>query len=216
MSRDGAVEAGDVSHNPKTREASIVIEAPADNPDRRLVAELHLEPGAAVVLEHLHPAIDERFEVLEGQLGWKLDGREGVAGPGDAVDVPAGSWHDWWQVGDKRTVCRVTVTPGDRFLELIESLWGLAVDGKTDEAGKPNPLQLIAISQEFSDILVPRQPPPAVQKVLFPVLGALAKARGYRGRYPRYAELEFEGTPEDIRAGRDPKPIWGEGEGPPR
>jgi mannose-6-phosphate isomerase-like protein (cupin superfamily) len=198
-----------------TREASIVIEAPADNPERRLVAELHLEPGAAVVLEHLHPAIHERFEVLEGQLGWRLDGREGIAGAGDSLDVPAGTWHDWWQIGDQKTVCRVTVSPGDRFSELIETLWGLAVDGRTDAAGKPGALQLFAISQEFSDVFVPRQPPPAVQKALLPALGWIANRRGYRGRYERYANLEFEGTPADVREGREITPRWGAGDGPP-
>jgi mannose-6-phosphate isomerase-like protein (cupin superfamily) len=211
----GAVR-GDVSHNPATRETSIVIEAPEENDEGRLVAELHLEPGAAVALEHMHPALHERFEVLEGQLGWKLDGEEGVARPGDALEIPARSWHDWWQVGDAKTVCRVTVTPGDRFIQLIETIWGLGVDGLTDDKGAPAPLQLVAISKEFADIFVPRHPPAAVQKVLFGVLGPIARARGYRASYRRYATLRFEGTPEDVRAGRPLTPVWSEGAGPPR
>jgi hypothetical protein len=164
----------------------------------------------------MHPALEERFEVLEGRLGWQLNGDEGVAGPGDSLDIPANAWHDWWQIGDEKTICRVTVTPGDRFLQLIEIIWGLGVDGQTDAKGSPKPLQLVAISQEFSDIFVPRKPPAAVQKVLFGVLGPIARARGYRGSYRRYAELRFEGTPEDVRAGRPLTPLWGDGEGPPK
>jgi hypothetical protein len=164
----------------------------------------------------MHPGIEERFEVIEGRLGWKLNGETGEAGPGDVVDIPAGAWHDWWQIGDEKTVCRVSVTPGDRFVELISTLWGVAVDGLADAKGAPPPLQLVAVSQEFSDIFVPRKPPRAVQKVVFGLLGPIARRRGYRAVYPRYAELRFEGTPEDVRAGRPLIPVWGDGAGPPR
>ena len=209
------LRAGDVSANPVTRERSITIEAPAENPERRLVTELHLTPGARVALEHMHPEVDESFEVVEGRLGWKLDGKTGTAGPGESVTIPRGSWHDWWQVGDEPTVARVTVTPGDGFVNLISTLWGVGVDGFTDAKGAPKPLQLVAVSRGFGEVVVPRKPPPAVQKVLFALLGPIAERRGYRATYPRYEELRFEGTPEDVRAGREITPIWGEGAGPP-
>ena len=209
------LKSGQVSENPATRERSITLEAPAENPERRLVAELHLEPGAAVVLEHLHPAIHETFEVIEGRLGYKLDDETGEAGPGDVVEIPAGHWHDWWQVGDQRTICRVTVTPGDRFVDLIATLWGLGLDGQTDAKGAPGLLQLVLVSEEFSDVFVPRKPPAAIQKVVFGLLAPIARRRGYRATYPRYAELHFEGTAEDVRAGRTIVPVWGNGAGPP-
>lgn len=209
------LRSGDVSANPVTREYSIVIEAPAENAQRRLVSELHLQPGARVALEHMHPALDEAFEVLEGSLGWQLDGRTGVAGPGETVEIPRGSWHDWWHVGDTPTVARVTVSPGDRFVNMISTIWGLGVDGLTDKRGGPKPLQLVAVAREFEDILVPRKPPAAVQKLVFGLLAPIAARRGYRGVYPRYAELRFEGTPEDVRAGRPITPVWGDGAGPP-
>jgi hypothetical protein len=54
------VERGWTSENPVTGERSIVLEAPQDNPARRLVAELHVLRGGAVAGEHLHPAIASR------------------------------------------------------------------------------------------------------------------------------------------------------------
>ncbi len=75
------------------------------------------------------------------------------------------------------------------------------MDGFTDAKGAPKPLQLVAVSRGFGDVVVPRKPPPAVQKVLFALLGPIAERRGYRATYPRYEELHFEGTPEDVRAG---------------
>lgn len=210
------IRAGDVSENPVTGERAIVLEAPPENPERRLVVEMHARPGAAVVGEHLHPAIRERFEVLSGRLGVKLDGKRSAIGPGEAVDVPAGRWHDWWQEGPDKAVVRIEITPGDRFIEMIRTIFGLALDGKTNTKGMPRPLQLVAIGREFDDVLIFRQPPRAVQRAVFGALAPLARARGYRGSYPRYTQAVVHGTPEDVRSGAELRTEFGPGPGPPR
>jgi quercetin dioxygenase-like cupin family protein len=206
---------GDTLYNPVTKERAIVLQSPWEDPDRTLVSELRLTPGAAVAGEHLHPAIDETFEVLEGQLEYRLNGEQGRAGPGDRLEIPAGSWHDWWHAGEQETVCRVTVTPGDRFEGMIRTLWGLACDGRTNDKGMPGMLQLMAIADEFSDVIVFRRPPPAIQRATTALLAPLARRRGYRGTYPRYEEMGPAGTPEQVRAGNPAPPQFGPGPGPP-
>ena len=206
---------GDTLHNPVTRERAIVLESPWDRPDRRLVCELRLTPGAAVAGEHFHPSIDETFEVLEGELEYRLDGEQGSAGAGDRVEIPAGSWHDWWHAGEAETVCRVTVAPGDRFEQMIRTLWGLGYDGHTNSKGMPGMLQLMAIGDEFSDVIVFRRPPRLVQRVAGAALVPIARRRGYRGIYPRYEEMGPAGTPEQVRAGNPAPPEFGPGPGPP-
>jgi quercetin dioxygenase-like cupin family protein len=208
-------KAGDTLYNPPTRERGIVLESPWENPEQRLVVELLLDPGAAVAGEHFHPAIHESFEVMQGELGYRLDGREGTAGPGDRLEIPARTWHDWWHSGDAETICRVTVTPGRRFEQMIRTIWGLGADGQTNEKGMPGLLQLIAIGDEFSDVIVFRRPPPAIQKLTGAVLGPIARRRGYRGSYPRYDEMGPSGTPEEMRAGNPRAPEFGPGPGPP-
>jgi quercetin dioxygenase-like cupin family protein len=210
------VERGYVSENPVTGERAIVLEAPQDNAERRLAVELHVRPGGAVAGEHRHPAITERFEVLEGRLGVSLDGRRSSLGAGGAVEVAPGRWHDWWQEGPGKAIVRVEVTPGDRFIEVIRTLFGLAVDGRTNAKGMPGPLQMVAIAAEFDDVVTFKRPPRLVQRALFGSLAPLARARGYRGIYPRYAEAGSMGTPEDVREGRPLHAHFGDGEGPPR
>jgi mannose-6-phosphate isomerase-like protein (cupin superfamily) len=206
---------GETLHNPVTGERAVVLEAPSENPDRRLVAELRLTPGAAVVGEHLHPGIDESFELLEGRLGYRLADVEGMATAGDRLEIPAGTWHDWWHEGEGEAVCRVTIVPGDRFEQMIRTLWGLACDGRTNAKGMPGLLQLVAISEEFSDVIVFRKPPRVVQRTVFGALAPLARRRGYRGIYPRYEEMGSAGTPEQVRAGNPVGPELGPGAGPP-
>jgi quercetin dioxygenase-like cupin family protein len=208
-------KAGELSWNPVTGERGIVLEGPGDTPERRLVVELHVSPGGAVVGEHLHPAITERFEVLEGRLGVKLSGRKSEATAGAAVDIPPGTWHDWWNAGDGEAVVRVTVTPGDRFVQLILTIFGLALDGRTNSKGMPNPLQLVQIAGEFEDVFVLRHPPRWLQRAMSGLLGPIAQRRGYRGVYPRYEGAEIVGTPDDVRAGRPLEVRFGEGPGPP-
>lgn len=210
------VERGFVSENPVTGERGIVLEAPQDNPERRLMVEMHVRPGGAVAGEHLHPVIRERFEVLEGRLGVSLDGERTTIGPGEAVEVPARRWHDWWQEGEHKAVVKVEVVPGDRFLEVIRTIFGLAVDGKVDSRGMPRPLQLIAIAQDFDDVVIFRRPPAPVRRLVIAALGPLARARGYAGSYPRYRDAGSMGTPEDAREGRPLVANLGDGAGPPR
>ena len=177
---------GETLENPCTREAGTLVKLPWEGDDPSLVADLHVQPGGAVVGEHVHRHFDERFTVKEGRIGFRLDGEESLAGPGDVVDIPRGSWHDWWNAGEEVGVARVQVSDGARFLQMIETLFGLARDGHTDEKGMPDKLQLAMFATEFRDVIVLRRPPAAVQSLIFGALRPIARARGYRGAYPQY------------------------------
>ena len=67
---------------------------------------------------------------------------------------------------------------------MIETLFGLGREGHVNSKGMPSPLQLALIGREFSDVIVFRRPPPAVQRVVFGALAPIARARGYRGDLP--------------------------------
>jgi hypothetical protein len=69
---------------------------------------------------------------------------------------------------------------------MIETLFGLARDGHTNDKGMPDPLQLAMFATEYRDVMVFRRPPAAVQSLAFGLLRPIARARGYRGTYPQY------------------------------
>jgi quercetin dioxygenase-like cupin family protein len=178
---------GDTVENPVTGERGILIKAPWEGPDPSLEVELHVQPGGAVVGEHIHENFDERFTVQAGRIAFRLDGAESVAAAGDTVEIPRGSWHDWWNASeDEEAVARVHVSDGSRFVLMIENLFGLARDGHTDSKGLPDPLQLSMFATEFRDVLVLKRPPAAIQSLIFGALRPIAKARGYRGTYAQY------------------------------
>jgi hypothetical protein len=99
--------------------------------------------------------------------------------------VEAGVWHDWWNAADRNARARVEITPGERFAHMIETLYGLARLGHVNGKGMPSPLQLALFAQEFSDVIVFRKPPEAVQRVAFGILAPIARRRGYRATYPQ-------------------------------
>ncbi len=185
-------KAGESLENPRTGERGVLIKAPWEGEDPSLEADLYVQPGGAVVGEHIHHNFDERFTVGAGRIGFRLDGRESVAEPGDVVEIPRGSWHDWWNAGDEEAFARVRVSDGARFLQAIETLFGLARDGHTNERGMPDPLQLAMFATEFRDVLVLRRPPAMVQKLVFGLLAPIARRRGYRGTYPQYGRSTLD------------------------
>jgi quercetin dioxygenase-like cupin family protein len=178
------IAVGEVWENPVTGEYARIDELPWDNPDERAVAELRAVPGARVAGEHLHPALHERFTVVEGQLTVMRDRERTTLGPGEAADIEAGVWHDWWNEGDVDAIVKVEITPGERLVHMIETLFGLGREDHVNSKGMPSPLQLALIGREFSDVIVFRRPPPAAQRVVFGALAPIARARGYRATYP--------------------------------
>jgi mannose-6-phosphate isomerase-like protein (cupin superfamily) len=56
------------------------------------LAEASLEAGAATD-RHYHRRCEEIYFVLEGKGLMELDGRQCEVGPGDAILIPSGAWH---------------------------------------------------------------------------------------------------------------------------
>lgn len=195
------IAAGTWIHNPATGEIGHVQVSPAQTDGRRLEADLWLQPGAAVVGAHVHDALVERFEVVDGEVGFRLAATQRVARAGDpAVEVPAGTAHDWWNAGQGIARVRVTVEaaagapgrPASRFVELIEVLFSLGALGRVDAKGLPDPLWLAAIAMEYRDVARFVRPPAAVQPLVFGPLAALARRTG---RNPRLAALHGSTAP---------------------
>jgi hypothetical protein len=72
---------------------------------------------------------------------------------------------------------------------MIETFFGLARLGYTDGKGQPFPLQLALCALEFSDVLVLRSPPLALQRTIFAALIPIARRSGYRATYPQFSRI---------------------------
>ena len=169
------VRAGEVYENPVTGERAVIRIGTDTTGGERLVVDLYVRPGGAVMGEHLHPAMEERFTMLRGQVGFRLAGRVAIAEPGVELIAPPGTPHDWWNTGSKEALVRMEMRPAARFEAMIRNAFGLAQDGKVNNRGMPNLLQLAVFAREFADVIQFTRPPRIVQRILFGLLTPLAR-----------------------------------------
>ncbi|MDA0168559.1 cupin domain-containing protein [Solirubrobacter taibaiensis] len=178
---------GDLYVNEVTGERAVVLRGDEDAPGEPMLVHLHVRPGGFVAGEHLHPAMQERFEVIAGELATKVDGVTRTLRPAEFVTVRAGVWHDWWNESDEPVDVLIELTPPTPRFELaIATGFGLANAGRTNAKGLPSLLQAALMGAEFSDVLVRRSPPALVQRIAFAILGPIARRRGLKAIYPEY------------------------------
>jgi len=180
------VRTGEIYENRVQGDRVMVLEGSEDTNGERLVADLYVRPGGAVAGKHVHSYITERFEVRAGTVRFHLDGHDEIAEPGGRVEVPPGAVHDWWNVGEGEAHLIVDIRPAQRFELMIQNLYGLANDGRTDERGVPNLLPLALFAREFRREGEFIRPPRIIQRLLFGALAPLARARGYKAIDPAY------------------------------
>ena len=146
----------------------------------------------------MHPALRERFTVVKGKLTVVRDGERSILNVGESAEIEPGVWHDWWNEADEPAIVRVEVIPGERFVHMIETMFGLAREGHVNAKGMPDPLQLAVTAQEFSDVIVFRKPPAVVQRLVFGALTPIAKRRGYRATYPSLSRTTLAPRPARV------------------
>ena len=49
--------------------------------------------------EHVHPRQHERFDVISGSMGMRINGRQQVLAAGESMGVPPGTPHALWNAG---------------------------------------------------------------------------------------------------------------------
>ena len=177
------ISTGQTVTNPVTGETLVFRTTAADSNGERVVVETLVEPNGAVAAAHVHPAQDELFEVLGGEVEFKLGKQTVVAKPGDRVLVPAGMPHRFRNVGEETAHFVCEITPALEFEQLIETMFSLAADGKVNRRGLPNPLRLAVIARHhFGDVRLPF-PPAWIQRLGLALGAPLGRLIGYRPTY---------------------------------
>jgi quercetin dioxygenase-like cupin family protein len=131
------VKAGDEMVNEVTGLRTVFRKTAEDTGGELLQVDWIGDPGWTAGPRHVHPKQVERFTVVSGTLGVHVDGAEDVYGPGEVAEAPAGSAHTAWNAGDERVHALVEFEPALRAEVPLESLAGLARDGKVNGAGVP-------------------------------------------------------------------------------
>jgi len=158
------IRKGDTIENPITGERVSFLKTSAETDGESVLIETTVAPNGFVAAEHLHPHQSERFEVLEGVVEFRLDGEHVIARAGDVVTVEPGAAHQFRNIGEEEVRFRTEVRPALAFEAFLETMFGLASDGKTNGSGIPNPFRLAVIMEEHFDLVWLPFPPAWVQR----------------------------------------------------
>ena len=140
---------GQTLTNPVTGETLVFRTTSAETNGERVVVEAYVEPDGAVAAAHVHPAQEECFDVLAGELEFRIRKQTFVARAGDRVLVPAETPHRFRNIGRETAHFTCEVRPALGFEQLIETMFSLAADGKVNKKGMPNPMRLAVIARHL-------------------------------------------------------------------
>jgi len=177
------IRTGTVIENPVTGERIVFRKTSCDTGGQAVVIETFVQPDGFVAAAHVHPSQEERFEVLKGSVGFRIGREKLVAGPGQRITVPAGTPHKFWNAGDTEAHFVCEVRPALQFESLLETMFALAADGKTNRKGMPNPLRLAVIANVHFDTVRLPFPPAIVQRIGLALGSPLGRALGYEPVY---------------------------------
>jgi mannose-6-phosphate isomerase-like protein (cupin superfamily) len=182
-----------------TGEKALLVESAEESNGARIVVDFAVEAGGFVPGgEHVHDHCAEHLEVRAGSITFVLGGAERTLAAGERVTVAPGTWHQWWNAGQDEVQIRVRIEPALRVEDAILVIWGLCADGHTNAEGRPSALLGALVGGRYRREIRYRQPPDAVQRLLFPPLAALARRRGLERKVDRYLDL---GTHPSAQAG---------------
>jgi mannose-6-phosphate isomerase-like protein (cupin superfamily) len=183
------IRSGDTIHNPVTGERITFHQTSADTNGEAVVIECTVEPDGFVAAAHVHPSQTERFAVADGRLGMKAGKKKLLLEGGDVAVVEPGTPHKFWNAGDERVRFTCEVRPALQFESLLQTMFALAADGKTNKKGMPNPLRLAVIARAHFDTVRLPQPPAWLQRAGLALGAPLGRLMGYG---PTYEPAEGE------------------------
>jgi quercetin dioxygenase-like cupin family protein len=175
----------DTFENPRNGDKVQFLITSKESNGEVLKVQIWNRPGVEMPPEHFHPLQTERMDVIQGEMGVKLNAREHVLSAGQKVTVPRNTPHRTWNAGGTELILTSELRPALKSEYFIETVIALASEGKTNAAGVPkNFLQFATILNEHYGELFVTNPPVPVQKFTAKLIGGVGKLLGYKGYIP--------------------------------
>ncbi|HEX8647284.1 MAG TPA: cupin domain-containing protein [Thermoleophilaceae bacterium] len=112
-------EPGDAYVNSLTQERIVFVRTAAQTGGELLEMENVWTRPDHRTAPHVHPRMEETWEVLSGRAGFRIGDEELHAGPGETVVAAPGVPHHGWNEGGGETVLRITMRPALRWEDFV-------------------------------------------------------------------------------------------------
>ena len=142
-----------------------------------LIVDTWIDPGGGVT-PHVHPAMEERFETVEGTAQF-LSGRKWHDTPaGEGVVVPPGTRHAFRNRSGEVAHIRCRATPPLTLQEFLTEAAAMSRAGRINRFALPTSfgalMEIAAMAERHRPMVVMSSPPAFVQKLLLPPLARRA------------------------------------------
>lgn len=151
-----------------------------------LQLEIWIEPGGGVLIPHVHPQMEERFRVLDGQVTFLVGRKRVLAGPGESATASAGVRHGYQNTGHEtaHVICQVRHPHDAQLQQFLEDAAALNRSGAFTKRGIPKSfkatLQGAVLLHHNREMVRFTMPPAAVQDVVLAPLARMGERRGYK------------------------------------
>jgi quercetin dioxygenase-like cupin family protein len=172
--------AGQTVVNGATGERIVFERLGRDTAGALLRGDGFLAPGVGVRGRHIHPNQEERFEVLEGVVRFRVGREKRIARAGEVIVVPAGTAHTLGNVGESDVRFLFEFRPALNTETFFENAFALL---STRGPGTSLPMIL-----EFSELLTHYSREfrlaPAPLRWLTMAAAPMGRIIGYKPRFP--------------------------------
>jgi quercetin dioxygenase-like cupin family protein len=143
------LRAGDEIENPLTGERIVFLQTAADTDGELLeMDDFWGRPGHRAA-EHVHPQMQERWELIAGSARFRIAGEEQTAQSGDVVLAPPGVPHLAWNPGVEPVHLRIQMRPALRWEDFVVGLFGLAQSAHLKGLAAPEPGAMTELLSQF-------------------------------------------------------------------
>ena len=146
------------------------------------------KPGFEGPPEHYHEHSTEAFDVLDGEVTFRIDDRTRRVNAGETITVSPGERHTFSVGGDELCYMVVEIQSPGTLRQVLPTLSGLAHD---DEMNADSPLQQALIARRLAGNTVFTELDPRLSGPLSGLLAPLGRLRGYQGAYATYIQDAF-------------------------
>jgi mannose-6-phosphate isomerase-like protein (cupin superfamily) len=146
-----------------------------------------VDPGGGVPIPHVHPDMEERFEVIEGEVTFLVGRQHLRAGPGQKAAVPPGVRHTYRNSGQvpAHVICEVAHRKAPQLQLFLEEAAALNRAGDFTRRGIPKSfdaaLKGAVMLHHYREMVQFTVPPRSLQRLLMGPLARLGERRGHVG-----------------------------------
>lgn len=173
---------GQEIENARTGQRMNILVNAAGSHGELLRMDVHNPPGPFEPL-HIHPEQISVAEVSSGALLFVVAGREVRVGPGERLEIPAGTPHTFRNEGPEEAHWIQEFRPALGIAEFFETFFVLSQRDELDERGMPSILQVALSAPFFGREVRLVSPPWWIQRLALAPLAPIARLRGLSPTY---------------------------------